>query len=386
MTQEEKDKDLATQIKNLTEVITAKFSKVEPTDEAKLLAARVQALEDEKKQKSLKRKMIWAITGKEPNADEEKIHFVKYLRAIAKNDHAFLAEVKAATGMSEGTDADGGYLVPTEVANFIMPLIRMNSIARRICRILPMGGKTRTIPSQLTNPTITWTGEGVNKTLTKVTLENITQTAKKLAAIVALTDELLEDAPETEAFVIDAVAKAFGREEDRVAFVGDVTGASDPFDGVYYMAGVNSVSMTGAALGYGDLVALIYAVGPQYRTGSRLVLDTTAIQAAMTMVDDNNRPIWSPSIQEGAPPRILGFPYEETDVLSAIGGQNPALFGNFGEYLILSPRGSYKVDSTNAGTDGTNHGFLKNETWFRFEERLAITVAVPAAFSKMLVA
>lgn len=384
---------LALAVKNLHDAVSTKFSNANPEAaeaEKTKLANEVKELQEQMKTLRLIKavsKMAWAVPGKPAGDGVKAIGFGKFLTAIKQNDLGFLAEMKAATGMSEGTDADGGYTVPVEFSNEIIPLIRMASIARRIANIFPMGSKTRTFPRQLTHPTVTWTGEGVNKTLTKITFEQLTQTAKKLAAIVALTDELLEDnAVGLDSYLFQSVADAFGREEDRVAFAGN-TGAGDPFMGVLYATGVNDVTMAAGSLSYPDLVDLIFAVPAQYRPGSRFVLPGSLIQLSMKMVDDNNRPVWQPSLSEGQPTRILGYPVEETDVIPSDLGtgddESAALFGNFGKYLFLSPRGSYKVDASNAATDGTNHAFLKNETWYRFEERLSIDVALPDAFARM---
>jgi len=389
-------KELLKSIQNLQEAITAKFSSAQPAAveaEKDQLVKEVRELQEKMKliqQAKAISKMVFAVPGAKAEAGDKLVTFGRFLKGVKRNDSQFLNEViKAATQMGEDTNADGGYTVPVEFSNEIIPILKQASIARRIARIVPMGSKTRTIPSQLTDPAVTWTGEGVAKTQTKVTFAQITQTAKKLAAIIPVTDELLADNDVAlDRFLFETVAQAFGAEEDRVAFVGS-TGAGDPFNGVYNATGVNTVTMDGATLAYADLVDLIFAVSAPYRAGARFVLNGTALSVAMKLTDADGRPIWAPSMQDGVPGRVLGFPYEESDQLPTDLGagtdSTPILFGNFGQYLWISPRGEYSVDSSNSATDGTNHAFIKNETWFRFEERLSIDVVKGSAFSRMLV-
>lgn len=385
---------LAEQVKALNETIIAKFSTANPEQregEKDATAKAILALQEEIKglqKRNAVRKMIWAITGKEQAGEGEKlIKFSDYMRAVRDKRHDVLDEVaKAATGMSEGMSADGGYMVPVEVSNRIIELVQMQSIVRRLATLFPMGSKTRTIPTQLTEPVVYWTDEAATKTKTKATFGQMTQTAKKLATIVALTDELLEDSSiDMEAFIFRKVAGAFGREEDRVAFVGKVA-SGDPFNGIIYNSSVTAVTMDGATVGYADLVDLIFGVNPAYRPGSRFVLNDQALTAFMKLIDGNQRPIWNPGdIQSGVPGTLMGYPYETTDKFPTNLGtgtdETVAIFGNFKEGVWLSPRGQYRTDVSNSASDGTNHAFVKNETWFRFEERISIDVAQPLALS-----
>lgn len=391
--------EMAGSVKALNETIAAKFSSVAPTGveaEKDALIKRIQELETGVTTlKNLKavRKMAWSVGGASAGDGVQAKSFADFMKAVVAKDAQFLENmgVKTANGQSEGTNADGGFTVPTEYANEIIKLERQNSIVRRIARLFPMGSLTRKVPRQLTNPTVTWTGEATNHTKTKATVEQITQTAKKLSALVPVTEELLADNNvNLDAFLFQVVAEAMGREEDRVAFVGN-TGSSDPFDGIYYASGVNSVSMVGANLDWKDLVSQMMTLKAPYRLRGRWVLGTTGLSVVMKLRDDQNRPIWTmPS--EQAPGAILGMPYDETDQIAATFGSNsdqtPILFGDFGRSLWLSDRASYEVKASDSASDanaGAGSAFLQDEIWYKFRKREAITVAQPEAFAKMLV-
>lgn len=381
--------ELAEKIKALSETVVSKFSSADPAKaEAEKDALANKILELEKGIKALQvqkavRKMAWSLPGGSTGEGVEGKTFADFMKAVKNGDRAFLSEMKTANGQSEGTNADGGFAVPVEYANEIIKLERQFSIARKIGRLVPMGSKTRLIPSQLTNPTVTWTGEATNHTKTKVTLAQLTQTAKKISALVPITEELLEDNNvNLDNFIFQVVAEAIGREEDRVAFAGS-TGSGDPFDGVAGVSGTNAVSMTSGTLAWEDIVETVMALYAPYRQNGVFVLGTSALKTVMKLRDDENRPLWAAPVA-GAPGTIWGKPYYETDQLTT-----KVLFGDFGRFLWLSDRGTYDVKASDSASDasgGAGSAFLQDEIWYKFRRREAITVAQPEAFSIITVA
>lgn len=387
---------LGESVKALNEAVATKFSSADPAAaeaEKDKLVAEVRQLQEDiktlKKQKAIS-KMVWAIQGKHSDMSEgtKALSMGDFLKAVFNKDEKFLEEagvVKTANGQSEGTSADGGFTVPTEYANEIVKLERQFSIVRRICRLFPMGSLTRLVPRQLTNPTVTWTAEATNHTKTKATFEQITQTAKKVSALVPMTEELLADNNvNLDTFLFQVVAEAIGREEDRVALAGNA-GGSDPFNGVLYATGVNNVSMAGATLNWTDLVDIQMALKAPYRARGRFVIGSTALGLVMKLKDDYNRPIWTmPDV--GSPGVIMGKPYDETDgtAMASI-----IEFGDWGNYLWISDRGGYDVKASDSASDANGaagSAFLQDEIWYKFRRRENIVVAQPEAFAKMTVA
>lgn len=391
--------ELAEKVKALNETVATKFSSAAPSQtEAEKDALVKDVLQLKEAIKTLQtqkivRKMAWTINGAGAGEGVKGLSFADFMKAVHGKDTGLLAELKAANGQSEGTDADGGFAVPTEYANEIIKLERQFSVARRICRLFPMGSITRKIPRQLTNPTVTWTNEATNHTKTKATLEQVTQTAKKLSALIPVTEELLADNNvNIDSFLFQIVAEAIGREEDRVAFAGN----ADPFNGVLYATGVNAVTMNGATLDWQDLVSLLMAPKAPYRARGRFVVSSDALTLIMKLQDDQSRPIWTmpllntPGIDfsqaagSGFAGTIIGKPYDETDQLTLT-----ALFGDFGQSLWISDRGTYDVKASDSASDasgGAGSAFLQDEIWYKFRRRENIVVAQPEGFAKMTVA
>lgn len=327
--------------------------------------------------------------GKMP---ENGVYLGQILKAYGDKDMQFLQDMGLKTVMSEGTAAQGGYTVPIEYSDEIIKLETAASILRRIARIFPMGSLTRYVPRQLTNVTVTWTDEAANKYPTKPTVDRLEQIARKLACVVKFTDELLEDnTVNIDRFVMELVAEAMAAEEDRVGLAGN-TGAGDPFMGVLYQAGVNVVTMAGANVTYDDVVDLIMGVNSAYRQGGTLITSTAGLQTLMKVKDSQGRYLWQVP-GEGQIPRIWTYPYEISDQIPTnltVGANNDAtavLFGNFKKYYYVSDRGGYEVYVSRDASDlvTTESAFMSDQTWSRFKKRMALNVALPVAFSRMLI-
>lgn len=384
---EKKYADLQKTVDNLHEILSAKYSSENQQKEAEELIEKVVA-----KIHPPKRKMAWA-SDAAADKDAEKIYLGQFLKAITPGagqlvDSSVRAHIKAT--MVEGSDSLGGYVVPEEYSNEIIKLEQQDAIIRRLARIFPMGTDTRNLPKQLTNVSVSWTGEGTAHTETNTTLGRIVQTAKKVSALVKMTDELLTDNNAAlDRFVMELVSEAMGREIDRVAFAG-TTGGGDPFDGVLYASGVNSVSMAGASLVGDDLINLIMAPNAKYRQGGTLVMSTAALKLIMKLKDQNDNYIWT-APTSGNPGSIWGYPYEISDEIPVNLGtgtdETAILFGNWKKHYFVSDRGGYEVASSISAADPVNNqsAFLEDETWFRFKRRLDLSVANAAGFAKMQV-
>lgn len=392
--------ELLKKVAELREILDMRFSPEKQAEERKKLFDEVMAAVHPPKRtmrfgpskESLEGMSVDKLI-EEKKMPENGVYLGQVIRAVALGDHQFLSEAgisREKTIMSEGTPAQGGYTVPVEYANEIIKLQRAGSILRQLARIFPMATLTRLLPRQLTNVAVNWTEEGAVKTETKPTFSQLTQTAKKLAAIVKMTDELLEDnSVNLDQFIMELIAEAMGLEEDRVGFAGN-TGAGDPFMGVLYAVGVNLVTMVGANVTFDDVVDLIMALNAKYREGATLVTSTTGLQVLMKIKDSQGRYLWQiPGA--GQVPKIWTYPYKISDQLPTNLGtgtdETPILFGNWKKHFFLSPRGGYEVFSSKSASDWVSgaltSAFTQDETWSRFKERLSLDVALPVAFSKL---
>ena len=103
---------------------------------------------------------------------------------------------------------------------------------------------------------------------------------------------------------------------------------------------------------YEDVVNLIYSVNRAYRRGGEMgeggrmaEMGTVGFlttdggeKSLMTLKDGEDRPLWLPSVREGAPDRVLRWPYQVTTAIEAdhmsAAGTAFLWFGHFGYYGI----------------------------------------------------
>jgi HK97 family phage major capsid protein len=330
---------------------------------------------------------------KELAPDEIKISFGTWLKMIKYNHPGVSGDIFK-TSMNEGTPAQGGYTVPTEYESMIIG--ELNNAANMISKFTryPQNAPTKQIPKWLTDMAIYWVAEEGDKTVSKPTLTYKNSVLKKMAVIVKFTDELLEDnISNLDTWVAKLVAENFATELQRVALVGN-TGAGDPFMGIAFSVGIDTVAMIGATLAYQDLVNTWNntTILENYRNGAEWMMNRRALGLCMNLVDLQNRPLWNLMSFNGAMVNtilgdVVNVCQEITDVLGD-GTQTNIFYGN-PKYVFIGEKagsGGIQVDVSNSAiisssTSVSENLWQQDLTGYRFVLRRGVLVAVPEAFS-----
>lgn len=295
---------------------------------------------------------------------------------------------KAAQPQTEGTAADGGILVPTITQARILELVPTYGQARQHMQSFPMSGNVQKIPKELTNPTAYWVDEASQITDSKLTLEDLTLTPKKLAAIVTASNEVLMDArPDMGAYIVKKIAEAFGMAEDVQFFKGTGT----PFTGVYNTAnsfGGNTLTTSTtdpASITYGNILGMTAAVDQNFIKGAAYYAHRSFMPYVWGMVDDQNRPIFSPA-WGSTPATIFGYPVywienAPTYTEAAATPSTPfILFGNLENTYIGDVMGMTVKVFEEGVVDGTS--LIENDlTGIRVIKRVAFNKGLVAKYS-----
>lgn len=127
--------------------------------------------------------------------------------------------------MTEGTPDAGGYTVPQNLYNEIIPLLRQTGITRSLgVRELPLPNGNLTIVKQTGAANFTWVGENKPIANSKVTLGNLKLSAKKLAGIIPVSNELLRDSSlAADRFIRDEIVNGIAEAEDITSLYGTGT-------------------------------------------------------------------------------------------------------------------------------------------------------------------
>lgn len=326
-------------------------------------------------------------TIKQVEADKETRDFVK---ALITRDHVSL---KAMTTSTADT-AKAGYTVPEVLETEIMRLVQdQYGIARREMRYMPMNGdgnkRLITVGGALS---VFWTDEGGEKTSTQATLSRVTQELKKLAAIVPLTDELIEDsAINLTNYVAELFAEAIAKEEDDQFFNGDGT----VWTGVLQNGNTNSVSLAATQKFATDITpaklrAVLTATPNASRRNGKWFMNTGVFDVIAEMKDGSGNYIY-PALQNGTSTRLMGKEVVLTDSLpdgsSVVVSDEILFFGDLSKAAVYGDKGGMRIKVSDEATirnvaDSADiHLFEQDMTAVRVVRRVGYVLALPSAIT-----
>ena len=117
--------------------------------------------------------------------------------------------------LEEGTDANGGYLVPIEFEHTLVQALNENNIMRTIgCKVITTQNE-RKIPVANGHTQAAWTAENGAYTESNPTFAQTSIDAFKLTDLIKVSDELLSDSFfDIEGYISEEFGRAFGEAEE----------------------------------------------------------------------------------------------------------------------------------------------------------------------------
>lgn len=145
--------------------------------------------------------------------------------------------------MIEGVAADGGTLVPVNLYNEIIPLLREISVVRSLgAGELPLPNGNMKIPKQTGAANFTWVGEDKPIATSRPVLGFMSLSAKKLSGLIPLSNELLADASiSADMFVRNELVNGIAEAEDITALYG--TGSDYQPKGITVACAANKITV-----------------------------------------------------------------------------------------------------------------------------------------------
>lgn len=236
--------------------------------------------------------------------------------------------------LSEGVDADGGYLVPDEFERDIVTQLEEENVVRSLAKVITTQHE-RKIPVANGHSVAQWTAENAAYTESNPTFGQKQLDAFKLTDLCRVSVELLQDSAfDIEDYLMKEFARAFGIAEEEAFCVG--TGTNQP-SGIFTSNGgaVGVTAASAAAITADELISLVYALKSPYRRNAKFLLNDATISAIRKLKDQNGAYLWQPSIQAGQPDRLLGYElYTSPYVPAVAAGALAVAFGDFKNYWI----------------------------------------------------
>lgn len=363
---EEKEKNAELDIEELTNSITEKI--VGAIKEAKDLS--------DKDAKDLKKDLFNPENGYKGiglpsldqvdklSGDDKILAFFKTL-IVPENPEA----QQVLRALVEGTAADGGYLVPEELATEVWRILPDYTVMRKLARVIPMNTDSLKLNKLTAMPEAYWTSEYARKTTSSADFGQIELNPHKLVCLLPVTQELIADANiNIVRFIEELFAERIGHKEDQAYFTG--TGTGQPTG---LMTSLGTGVNAGGAINFDHIISMIYRV-PQSVRGSKraaFVAPANMFKSLRRIKDTTNNYIWSPGRPDnGMVDSLYGYPLYEQNALA----HNQMVFGDFA-YYIIGDRQQLTVMTTLEGGDAWRRDSMEIKAKVRVDGEVILTNA-----------
>lgn len=338
--------------------------------------------------RAVKQRERFPVFSDDQKAEEYIKWMIDVVKILTKKDFEGIAALKEfyqQKGYSSGVGSEGGYLIPEEYLKEIVELARDESFALRLCTTINMGSNTVKLPKEASLVTVSWVDESASITESSGSFGQVQLTAKKLAGLATLPNELLEDsAIDLVGLLTEQFAYAVGLELDNQV----LNGNGSPFTGVLSGAG-KSVQMETGKTSFSDITAdhlrkMIKQLSAKYRGKATFIYNGDIQFYIDTLKDSNGRYIYREPSDPAAPGKVWSRPIFESvkapgDAQDAANTPFVAL-GDF-KYYYVGRRvgiGSLAVDPYGK--------FDSDQTRFRIVTRWGLAIAMADAFCRLLTA
>ena len=319
----------------------------------------------------------------QPRKASPEMTLARYVRAIRDGERDKLDDLKeyhrgTFKAMGINPDTAGGYLVPPAQGSQIIEELEASAVVLPLCQEMPMPeSDTLDIPTDDGGVTAYWVAENAQITSADNTFGQRKLVARKLAALVKVSNELLESSnPSVDAFLRAKIARKLALKIDESILQGSGVG-EEPLGLSNYPATVTKTALN-AAPTMADVIDMI----------SRIEVEDVAVdpmwyfvfnprdKATLAKVQDTTSGdfLWQEygmpgqTMVGGYPATLRGYPYVTTSQITIDTDDNnetQIYFGQFNDVIVGMHKSIELMASNVAGTS-----FEYNQTWIRAIMRL----------------
>lgn len=292
----------------------------------------------------------------DPQGDDHAKAFGAFLRKGQDADLIAL-ERKA---MSVGSDPEGGYMVPTELAQRIVTRQRDLTPMRQIATVMEVSSDALEMLSDRNEAEANWVAETASRTETATpALGKVRIPVHELSAQPKASQKLLDDAQiNVEEWLAAKIADRFSRREGDAFINGDgimrprglLTYATTTDDDDARSWGVLQYVASGAAGAFAStnpadkLLDLVYKLKAPYLPKANWLMPRSVSAAIRKLKGGDGNYIWQVSLQNGQPPTLLGFPVLFSEDMPAMASNSLSLaFGDFSEAYTIVDRAGIRM-------------------------------------------
>ena len=239
-----------------------------------------------------------------------------------------------------GTDTEGGYLVPDEFEHTLVQGLEEENVLRSLCTVIQTSSGDRKIPIVTAHGTASWVDEEDPIPTSDETFGQISIGAHKVATMIKVSDELLQDSVfNLESYIAAEFARRIGAAEEEAFITGNGTGKPT---GLLHATngagtGVTTIGNTPTA---DEIFDLVHSIKSVYRRKAVFLLNDSTLKAIRKLKDGQGQYLWQPGLKEGQPDMLLNYRIATSSFMPEIGAGNKViLFGDFKSYWIADRQG-----------------------------------------------
>lgn len=286
----------------------------------------------------------------------------------------------AASGASEGIDADGGFLVQTDMATTIMQRTYEAGVLSSRVTKLPLSGSANSISIPAVDETsrangsryggvqVYWADEAATVTASKPKIRRARLELHKIMGLCYATDELIQDASALEALIMKAFPEEFAFKVDDAILNG--TGSGQPL-GILNAGSLVTVSketgQAAASVVFNNITKMWARLYAKSRPRSAWFINQDIEPALQTMslaVGTGGVPVYLPANGLAGSPygTLMGRPVIPIEQCQTLGTVGDIVLADLGEYLMID-KGGVRADSS------IHVRFIYDEMTYRFTYR-----------------
>lgn len=249
------------------------------------------------------------------------------------------------------------------------------NLFRRLAHVIHTSSGDRKIPVSASKGTASWIDEEEAYPESDDSFGQITIGAHKLATMIKVSDELLNDSVfDMPSYIAREFARRIGAAEEEAFFTGNGSGKPLGVLASTGGAGVGVTAVSATAVSFEEIIDLFYSLREPYRQNSVFIMNDSTVKALRKLKNGTGDFIWQPSTVLGTPDRILNRPVYTSQYMPSLeAGAKTVLFGDLTYYWIADREGRQfkRLNELYAATGQV--GFLSSE---RVDGKLVLPEAV----------
>jgi HK97 family phage major capsid protein len=297
---------------------------------------------------------------------------------------------KAGTLLESGQGA-GAVPVPQVVPGIVPTLFQPLGIADIFQQGIATTSSIRYVNEGTATSGAAGVAEGATKPASDIAMSTVDEAVRKIATVLTISDELVEDAPQIQAYLNSRLALFCRIEEDRQLLRGVGVGSNEVL-GIFGRSGINTYTKLGTDDNATALARVIAnTAGSSFLQPDHIIMHPTNWLSTRLLRDGTGGTVgqfygggpFSYGPYGGAPGGAAtlgsfgGMIWNTPVFLSTFVGSGTALVGSFTQGAQLWRRGGVSVEISNQHQDY----FQKNLLMVRAESRRALCLYRPSAFT-----